>query len=137
MGASTHSVFWLLPLLTPTPATNVPSVSYRRRNPTREARLFPSLLGKIEMGFPSAFRRSAKLSLNGEGWDGVPPYDTPGRASAQGRASSNAADAAITVLSSPKRPTTCSPIGSPSDERPHGTLAAGWPIMLIGYVNGV
>ena len=28
------------------------NVSYRRRNPTREARLFPSLLGKIEMGFP-------------------------------------------------------------------------------------
>ena len=41
-----------------------------------------------------------------------------------GRASSNAADALSTALSSPERPTICIPTGSPST-KPHGTEAAG------------
>lgn len=51
-------------------------------------------------------------------------YDTCGRFWAQGLASSKAADAAMTVDSSPSRPTMCSPMGMPSDEKPQGTLAA-------------
>ena len=43
---------------------------------------------------------------------------------AHGRARSNAADAARTVASSPGRPRTCRPMGSPSDDMPQGTLAA-------------
>ena len=51
-------------------------------------------------------------------------HDTGGRASAQGQVDSKAADAAMTVDSSPSRPTICSPMGMPSDEKPQGTLAA-------------
>src|SRR4029453_8525354 len=56
---------------------------------------------------------------------------------AHGRARSKAAEALSTVTSSKRRPTICSPIGSPSLVKPHGTDAAGWPVMLNGYVNGI
>ena len=55
---------------------------------------------------------------------------------AQGLASSKAAEAATIVASSLLRPTMCRPTGSPSDEKPHGMLAAGLPIMLIGKLKG-
>src|SRR5256885_5315663 len=60
-----------------------------------------------------------------------------GRRSAQGRARSNAAAAPRTPASSKRRPTICSPIGSPSLVNPHGTDAAGCPVRLNGYVNGI
>src|SRR3989441_9916266 len=60
-----------------------------------------------------------------------------GRRSAQGRARSNAAAAPRTPASSKRRPTICSPIGSPSLVNPHGTDAAGCPVRLKGYVNGI
>ena len=34
------------------------------------------------------------------------------------------------------RPTICSPTGMPSESKPQGMLAAGWPIVLMGWVNG-
>src|SRR5262249_56807557 len=60
-----------------------------------------------------------------------------GRWWAHGRARSKAAEAGSTVTSSKRRPTICKPIGSPSFVKPHGTDAAGWPVMLNGYVNGI
>ena len=47
-----------------------------------------------------------------------------------------AADAASTETSSPNLPTICRPTGSPSSDMPQGTLAAGWPMRLMGNVNG-
>ena len=63
-------------------------------------------------------------------------YDTGGLICIQGLARSKAADAASTVSSSPLRPMMCSPIGMPSDVKPHGMLAAVWPIVFIGWVKG-
>src|SRR5262249_43767517 len=60
-----------------------------------------------------------------------------GRWWAHGRARSKAAAARSTVTSAKRRPTICSPIGSLSFVKPHGTDAAGWPVMLNGYVNGI
>src|SRR5437660_1167121 len=51
---------------------------------------------------------------------------------ALGRASSNAALAAITVSSSCRRPTICNPTGSPSGVNPAGMEAAGCPLILNG-----
>src|SRR5882762_6011440 len=65
------------------------------------------------------------------------PYSSTGRCRAQGRARSKAAEARSTVVSSNRRPTICSPIGNPSFVNPHGTEAAGWPVRLNGYVNGI
>ena len=60
-----------------------------------------------------------------------PKYQlTGGRLSAQGRASSRAAEAASTVTSSFMSPMICRPIGSPADEKPAGTDAAGLPVRL-------
>src|SRR4030095_6770765 len=60
-----------------------------------------------------------------------------GRRSRQGDAASNAADAASTVASAWRRPTIWRPTGSPSSVHPAGTLAAGWAVMLNGYVEGI
>ena len=43
-----------------------------------------------------------------------------------------AAEAAMTVSSSPQRPTMCSPTGRSSLVKPQGMLAAGWPTMFMG-----
>ena len=51
------------------------------------------------------------------------------------RASKQAA-ARKTSVSRCQRATICSPTGSPSRVNPHGTLAAGWPVKLKGYMNG-
>jgi hypothetical protein len=60
------------------------------------------------------------------------PYAKVGRLSAQGFAASNAALACSTPRSSNRRPTICSPTGSPAGVNPHGTLAAGLPDQLNG-----
>ena len=52
------------------------------------------------------------------------------KCSLQGRACSNADAAAITVASSPMRPTICNPTGSPPDDSPAGTETAGCPVKL-------
>src|SRR5439155_25195975 len=59
-------------------------------------------------------------------------HGSGGRFWAHGRAASKAADARSTVASSNRRPTTCSPIGSPPLVKPHGTDAAGCPVRLNG-----
>src|SRR5881396_872099 len=53
-----------------------------------------------------------------------------------GCARSNAAAARSTSPSAPRRPMICSPTGSPSTV-PQGTVAAGWPLTLNGYVSAV
>ena len=57
--------------------------------------------------------------------------------SAQGLASSKAALARNTVTSSSSLPTICSPMGSPSEDKPQGTEAAGLPVKLKVAVNGM
>ena len=63
-------------------------------------------------------------------------YETIGLWWIHGCVFSNAAEADITDDSSPILPIICIPMGSPSGENPQGILAAGFPIMLIGYVCG-
>lgn len=60
------------------------------------------------------------------------PYETTGRFTLHGWACSKAADACSTFASEPRGPMMCRPIGMPSSEKPQGTLAAVWPLMLIG-----
>ena len=55
-----------------------------------------------------------------------------GQRSFQGLAASKAADARRTSGSSRWRPTICIPTGSPFCVEPAGTVAAGWPVMLVG-----
>ena len=63
--------------------------------------------------------------------------ETGGYLSAQGLASSKAALARNTVTSSSSLPTICSPMGSPSEDKPQGTEAAGLPVKLKVAVNGM
>ena len=49
---------------------------------------------------------------------------------------SKADDALRTKDSEPLGAMICNPTGMPSCENPQGTLAAVWPVMLIGKVNG-
>ena len=63
-----------------------------------------------------------------------PLHPTGGRCWIHGRASSKAAEAEKTVASAPRSPMMCRPMGRPSEENPHGMLAAVEPIMLIGIV---
>jgi len=62
-------------------------------------------------------------------------YQVGGRWSIQGRARSSSALSVSTVRSSAALPTTCTPMGRPSDEKPAGTDAAGWPVTLNGQVQ--
>ena len=57
--------------------------------------------------------------------------------SRQGRACSSCADSDSSVSSSAGRPTSCTPIGSPSGDTDSGTLTAGWPLVLKRAVKGV
>jgi hypothetical protein len=59
-------------------------------------------------------------------------HPSVGRLSAQGASSSKAAEARSTVASSCHRPMICRPTGRPALEKPHGTFAAGSPVMLTG-----
>src|SRR5689334_3235523 len=68
---------------------------------------------------------------------GSRPGHRAGLCALHGRAASNAAAAASTARSAWRRPTICSPTGSPSVVSPAGTDAAGWPVRLNGYVNGI
>src|SRR5262249_26805126 len=53
-----------------------------------------------------------------------------------GRAASSCGARRNKVASSPKRPTICTATGSPSAERPSGSIIAGWPVRLNHTVNG-
>src|ERR1035437_2435130 len=56
-------------------------------------------------------------------------HENPGgRCCAQGRADSICAASESSVASSSRRPTICTARGSPSEPRPAGTDAAGWPV---------
>lgn len=63
-------------------------------------------------------------------------YEISGLKCDHGFTASKAADAAITVSSSPYFPIMCNPTGRPSDVIPAGMLAAGFPAEFIGYVKG-
>ena len=60
------------------------------------------------------------------------PQLAGGLRSAQGRAVSKARAAWSTVRSAKRRPTICSPTGSPPGVKPAGTVVAGWPVKLNG-----
>ena len=47
----------------------------------------------------------------------------------------NARDVCITPGSSKRRPTICIPTGSPALVKPHGTVAAGFQLVLNGCEN--
>src|SRR5262249_1861679 len=59
-----------------------------------------------------------------------------GRRSAQGATDSNAAARRSTSASAKRWPTIWSPTGRFCEVQPHGTLIAGTPFTLNGYVNG-
>ena len=61
---------------------------------------------------------------------------TGGRRSDQGDACSSWPASESRVSSSPKRPTNCTPMGSPASFQCRGSEIPGWPVTLNGGVNG-
>ncbi len=55
-----------------------------------------------------------------------------GRCCAQGRSASSWPASESSVVSAPGRPTICTPRGRPSEPKPAGTEAAGWPVRFQG-----
>ena len=68
---------------------------------------------------------------------GLSYKNSGGRRAAQGRASSNAADARSNVVSPPGCPISMRPTGRPPFVKPHGRLAAGRPVRFACRQNGV
>ncbi len=91
-----------------------------------------SLLTTLAVGCAGAAIAVCRLGLPRPAGPAAEPADhqMEGCLSFQGRASSSWADREIRVASSPIRPASITPMGSPSALQCSGTLTAGWPDML-------
>ena len=73
-------------------------------------------------------RHARRLDRHLEQRVGLAHENSGGRCCAQGRSASSCAASDRIVISSFGRPTTCTPRGRPSEPKPAGTDAAGWPV---------
>ena len=124
---------------TPPPPRDPPTHEYRP--PSHESEK-ASRCPSVERAAPApppcrdeACRRASRAARGRLASTTPPPHPRPlsrGRRSAHGAACSNAAAARRTSASAWRRPAIWSPIGSPSAEKPHGTVIAGCPVRLNG-----
>src|ERR1700736_3640244 len=97
----------------------------------------PAAHGRPGDGDPARRRPPGPTAAAAHGGsvDTVPTAGS-GRRLCQSLARWNVAAARSTVASSPGRPASASPTGSPAT-KPHGTLATGAPASVQGELNGI